>query len=197
MVGEGLGKELGKEMAKSRRQDKYTPKQLLDQLLKSIEHGEINNAERLIEQGVHLNADYWYEFPAAYAIHFNQPQILALLIRHGTNPRYSDDALFCEATYWKQWDAFKILLTAVFSPDLWRGKTLLDIQKEAHLIYMNIQNETPKYYANVIDYPEMLDEPLHLAQVELVDVAMTCWEHVRPDPPKIDISTIPAKGKPV
>ena len=182
-------------MGNRRNQHKYTPRELLDQLLKSIEHSEIKNAEHLIEQGVHLNAEYWYEFPAAYAIHFDQPQILALLIRHGTNPRYCDDALFCEAAYRKQWDAFKILLAAVFSPDLWRGKTLLDIQKEAHLIYTNIQNETPKYYGNVIDYPEMLDEPLRLAQVELVDAAMTCWEHVRPDPPKIKISDVPAKGK--
>jgi hypothetical protein len=35
---------------------------------------------------------------------------------------------------------------------------------------------------------------LQLARLELFDAAMTCWEHVRPDPPKITISKIPAKG---
>ena len=41
----------------------------------------------------------------------------------------------------------------------------------------------------------MLDEQLRLARLELFDAAMTCWEHVRPDPPKINISDVPAKGR--
>jgi hypothetical protein len=69
------------------------------------------------------------------------------------------------------------------------AKPLIDIQKEADLIYTNIEKEIDKYL------PEAKEEASRLARVELVDAAMTCWEHVRPDPPKITISDTPAKGK--
>jgi hypothetical protein len=77
----------------------------------------------------------------------------------------------------------KRLAAAIFSPQLWRGKTLADIQEQAELVYKNIEYYRP--------------EPQNLRQARLVlfDHAMTCWEHVRPDPPKITISTVPAKGK--
>jgi hypothetical protein len=79
----------------------------------------------------------------------------------------------------------KLLAAAIFSPDLWRGKTLVDISAEAEAISQHVKAYHP--------------EPGHLRQAELIlfDYGLTCWEHVRPDSPKITISTIPAKGRPV
>ena len=62
-----------------------------------------------------------------------------------------------------------------------------EIEKEADLIYRNIQ-ASPRYWRD-------RDESFRIARLELFDAAMTCWEHVRPDPPKIKISDTPAKGK--
>jgi len=164
-------------------------------LLDAIQSGDTALVERLIAKGLNINGDPGKEPPAARAIWADQIQILQLLIRHGLDPRHWNDALFCDAIYWKRLDAFKLLISAVFSPGLWRGKTLTDIQTEAHLIYANIQNEMPKHYGETIDYPHLIEEPLRLARIELVDAAMTCWEHVRPDPPQIKISDTPAKGR--
>ena len=82
----------------------------------------------------------------------------------------------------------KLLAAAIFAPDLWRGKTLLDLQKEADLIERNIDRNLPN---------DMDQDALRTTRLVLFDAAMTCWEHVRPDPPKINISTIPAKPRPL
>jgi hypothetical protein len=114
-------------------------------LLDAIKSGDAALVERLLAHGANVNGDPGKEPPAASAIWANQTQTLQLLIHHGLDPRHWDDALFCDAIYWKSLDAFKLLISAVFSPDLWRGKTLADIQKEAHLIYTNILKEMPKH----------------------------------------------------
>jgi hypothetical protein len=79
----------------------------------------------------------------------------------------------------------KLLAAAIFAPDLWRGKTLVDISAEAEIISKNITAHRPD--------PELLRQ----AELILFDYGMTCWEHIRPDPPKINISEIPAKPKPL
>jgi hypothetical protein len=62
-------------------------------------------------------------------------------------------------------------------------------QEEADLINQNVQD-------HLIGYEDKVEEAsLRLARLALFDAAMTCWEHVRPDPQKITISDIPAKGK--
>jgi hypothetical protein len=71
-------------------------------------------------------------------------------------------------------------------PDLWSNKTLADISAEAALISQRIKSSFDPE-------PELLRQ----AELILFDYGMTCWEHVRPDPPKINISPIPAKGNPV
>ena len=143
--------------------------------------------ERLLAQGADLHGA-WRESPSVCAARNGHTDILALLIRHGLDPREYDDLLFSVALYWKQRDVVKLLAAAIFAPDLWRGKTLLDLQKEADLIERNIDRNLPN---------DMDQDALRTTRLVLFDAAMTCWEHVRPDPPKINISTIPAKPRPL
>jgi hypothetical protein len=156
--------------------------------LAAIESGDIKLVERLIAQGTNVNGEYWNQPPASCAIRQNQIQILSLLLRHRLDPRRCDDALFFDAVYYNRPEALKLLATTVFSPDLWRGKTRLEIEKEADLIYQNIQNHIQ------MNIPEATQDASRLARMELFDAAMTCWEHVRPDPPNITISNISPKG---
>jgi ankyrin repeat protein len=158
--------------------------------LAAIESGDIELVERLLAKGADLRG-CWYESPSSCAVRNGHTAIIALLIRHGLDPRENDDLLFSGAVYWRQPHIMKLLAITVFAPDLWRGKALKAIQEEADRIYTKIEKGIDTYL------PEAKEEASRLARVELFDAAMTCWEHVRPDPPKINISIIPAKGKPV
>jgi hypothetical protein len=161
----------------------------IKRFLAAIESGDTELVERLIAKGANLHGDDWNEPPASCAIRSGHTHIVALLIRHGLDPRHCDDGLFWDAVYWRRPDIMKLLATTVFAPDLWRGKALKHIQKEADLLYTKIEKGIDFYL------PEAKEEASRLARVELFDAAMTCWEHVRPDPPKINISNIPAKAR--
>jgi hypothetical protein len=160
----------------------------IKRLLAAIESGDIQLVERLIVKGAKVNGEHWHETPSSCAIRKNQTQILALLICHGLDLRGGEDGTFLQAAYYKQQDSMRLLCTTVFGPDLWRGKSRAEIEKEAALIYRNIE-------ANIQMALPGSTEALRFARLELFDAAMTCWEHVRPDPPKITISDVPAKAK--
>ncbi len=154
----------------------------------AIESGDIKLVERLIALGANVHGDDAIEIPAINAARCGHVHILALLIRHGVDPRFADDELFAGAAFHNQPAVLKFLAATIFAPDLWRGKTFLDIQKEAEIVERNILKGLP-------DDPEGFKDVIRPARLVLFDAAMTCWEHVRPDPPKINISDIPAKGK--
>lgn len=156
----------------------------------AIESGDIKLVEQLVAKGASLEPppDLFVEHPVHCAVRLGHIHIVEILIRHGADLRFSDDELFSEAVGWDRRDILKVLATTVFAPHLWREKSLLDIQKEAELIYRNI------LWGTMLDEA---DEQARFARLALFDAAMTCWEHVRPDPPKINISPIPAKGKAV
>jgi hypothetical protein len=156
--------------------------------LAAIESGDTKLVERLIAKGANVSGELWNETPASCAIHYGHPQILEILIRHGLDPRSDNDHLFSLAVHNEERGVLKFLCATVFAPDLWRGKTRAEIENAADAIYRNFEKE--------ITF-ELTKQWLQIARIELIDAAMTCWERVRPDPPKINISKIPAKGKPV
>jgi hypothetical protein len=156
--------------------------------LAAIESGDIELVQRLLARGADVRG-CWRESPSVCAVRNGYADILALFLRHGIDPRENDNLLFGGAIYWRRPAIVKLLATTVFAPDLWRGKALKDIQEEADLIYTELEKDIDTFL------PEAKQEASHLARLELFDAAMTCWEHVRPDPPKINISPIPAKGK--
>jgi hypothetical protein len=108
--------------------------------LAAIESGDIELVERLIAKGAAVNSEHCSEFPACCAIRTGRVHILALLLRHGVDPRYHDEALSCTAVFYNQRESLNLLATTVFDPDLWRGKSRAEIEKEADLMYQNIDD---------------------------------------------------------
>jgi hypothetical protein len=159
-------------------------------LIVAITSGDIKLVEHLVADGVNVNGKHWNDWrdtPSSCAIRKNHIEILEILIRHGLRLQRGEDGPFLQAAFYAKQDSLKLLSRAVFAPDLWRGKTRTEIEKEADLIYRNIQ-ASPRYWRDRA-------ESFRIARLELFDAAMTCWEQVRPDPPKIKISDIPAKGR--
>jgi len=179
----------------NRRKQQIPQSQLLDLLTVHIPSGDIERIEDLLAKGVPVNGDHMNGSTGSSAIRAGHTHILALLLRHGADPRFDHDVLFRDAVYYNRVDAIELLAAAVFSPDLWRGKTLPDIQKEAEIIDHNIQLEIELY--GLIDSTDELKESAKSARLEIFDAAMKCWEHVRPDPPEISISKTPAKPRPL
>ncbi len=168
------------------RKKRPSPSELLD----AIESGDLKLVERLLKLGADIQGAPFLENPTLCASRNGHLPILELLIRRGTDPRYAKDRFFLNATCDNRQDILKFLCTTVFTPDLWRGKSRAEIEQQADTIYRNVEP----------DIPLNLCEPfatnhLRRLRLELFDAAMTCWEHVRPDPPKITISDVPAKGK--
>jgi hypothetical protein len=153
--------------------------------------GDIKLVEHLVAEGVNVNGKHWDDWrstPSSCAIRKNHTEILEILIRHGLRLQRGEDGPFLQAAFYAKQDSLKLLSRTVFAPDLWRGKSRAEIEKEAALIYRNIE-------ANIQMALPGSTEALRFARLELFDAAMTCWEHIRPDPPKITISDVPAKGK--
>jgi hypothetical protein len=74
----------------------------IKRFLAAIELGDIKLVERLIVKGAKLDGEYWNEPPASCAIRSGQTHIVALLLRHGLDPRQCDDGLFWDAVYWRR-----------------------------------------------------------------------------------------------
>jgi len=83
----------------------------IKRFLAAIELGDIKLVERLIVKGAKLDGEYWNEPPASCAIRSGQTHIVALLLRHGLDPRQCDDGLFWDAVYWRRPAIMKLLAT--------------------------------------------------------------------------------------
>jgi hypothetical protein len=150
----------------------------------AADRGDTKLVQDLLARGANLHARRCDAIVCA--ARKGHADIVAILLAHGAHPRTEDDLPIRVAAMFDHPTVVKLLTAAIFSPDLWRGKTLADIQAEAEIISQRIYRPEPQH-----------PKPRYVKQAELIlfDYAMTCWEHVRPDPPKIHISDTPAKGR--
>jgi hypothetical protein len=84
----------------------------------------------------------------------------------------------------------RVLAKYIFAPDSWRGKSQTEIKAGAAALYDKVKNNGPRGFPT---------DPEHLRKTAsiLADCALTCWERVRPAPPKLNISALPAQPRPV
>ena len=82
-------------------------------------------------------------------------------------------------------ETVRVLVQHIFAPDSWRGKNRTEIESAANALYNKIEADNP--------------QPDHLRRAGsiLLDCALCCWEQVRPAPPKIQISPLPAQRRPL
>jgi hypothetical protein len=77
------------------------------------------------------------------------------------------------------------LVSHIFAPESWRGKSRAEIEQQATALYNKITA-----FSQPIE-PERLQQ----ARTILTDTAIECWHQVRPAPPKIQISPLPAQPR--
>ena len=100
------------------------------------------------------------------------------------------EAVYHEAISWAALaghrECVDVLAAHIFAPHLWRGKTRAEIEAYASQIYHDIE-----VWAVFPIEPDLLEQ----AGKIIAERGLTCWEHVRPAPPKIVVGV--AKGRTV
>jgi ankyrin repeat protein len=107
------------------------------------------------------------------------------LLEAGADVRIWDDEALRMSAYLGHTETVRILAEYVFAPDPWRGKSRAEIEAEATALYNKINKSL---------FP-IKPERLHEAASILADRAIDCWHQVRPAPPKLTISPLPAQPK--
>jgi hypothetical protein len=94
------------------------------------------------------------------------------------------------AAYYGRIKTVEVLAKHLFAPESWRGKSRAEIEAGATALYDKIK----KAYSP--SNPITTDR-LRTAGTILADSALTCWEQVRPPPPKLTLSPLPAQPRPL
>src|ERR1022692_3671573 len=135
--------------------------------------------------GAHANDDY----ALRYAALCGHTETVKVLLANGASVRFLDDEALRRATSTGHTETVQVLARHIFAPESWRGKSRAEIEAGASALYDKIKADIP---SNPIK-PEYLRQAASI----LRDCALTCWEHVSPPPPKIQISPIPAQPRPL
>jgi hypothetical protein len=109
--------------------------------------------------------------------------IQILVAHHGAG------LVLCGMTKNGHMDTVQLVASQLFTPDSWRGKSRSEIEAQANALYDRIKAYSP---SNPIS-----PERLRIAGVILLDCALTCREQVRPPPPRLTLSPLPAQPRPV
>jgi hypothetical protein len=112
-------------------------------------------------------------------------EMVRTLLAGSAHVHAEDDCALRRAAYWGHTETVQILAAHIFSPDSWRGKSRIAIEAYASTLYDKIKVNVPQ------------PERLGIVRTILLDCALTCWEQVRPPPPKLTISPLPAQPRPV
>jgi hypothetical protein len=112
-------------------------------------------------------------------------ETVRVLLAHGANVGAHDNIALCWATVNGDAETTQVLAKHIFTPESWRGKSHVVIETEVNALYDKIKTWEP------------LPERLRQAGVILANCALRCWEQVRPAPPKLKISPLPAQPRPL
>jgi hypothetical protein len=82
-------------------------------------------------------------------------------------------------------ETLRVLARHIFAPDSWRGKSRAVIEATATALYDKVKTHN------------LQPEDLHKVATILADCAIDCWHQVRPPPPKLQISPLPAQPRPL
>jgi ankyrin repeat protein len=152
-------------------------------LIQAANDGRTREVRKLLSAGADVHA--MDDRALGWAIFEGHVETVKVLLAHGADARArSDDPLEFAVAYGHT-EIIKILAKHIFAPDLWRGKSQAEIEQEATALYDQIKIND-----------DIEPEPLRQAGMILADYALRCWEQIRPAPPKLTISPLPAKPRP-
>lgn len=110
-------------------------------------------------------------------------ETLRTLLAAGANVHAENDEALRRAAMNGHIGTVPVLARHIFAPASWQGKNRAEIEAYANALYDKIKAENPQ--------PERLQK----AGTILVDSALQCWEQIRPAPPNIQISPLPAQPR--
>ena len=114
---------------------------------------------------------------------------MKVLLAEGANVHAHDDEAVRWASHRGLTETVQVLAANIFDADSWCGKSRAEIETVAAALYERIKANNPQN--------PITPERLRTAGAILLDCALTCWEQVRPPPPKLQISPLPAQPRPV
>lgn len=152
-------------------------------LYDATKRGDTEAVQRLLVAGADVHVvDDW---ALCWAAWIGYTETVRILLANGADVHAQDDQALREAANHGRTETVKVLAGHIFAPDLWRGKSRVEIEGQAAALYDKIEAENL--------------QPKHLRQAGMIllDCALRCWEQVRPPPPKIKISPFPAQPRPL
>lgn len=155
-------------------------------LIEAARGGHMETVQELLARGANVHAQGVDGFDAlGWAAYFEHTEMAKVLLACGANVHVRDDEALRFAAHHGRTEVVNILANHIFAPDSWRGKSRAEIEAYATWLYDKIVADNTR--------PERLRQ----AGTILLDSALTCWEHVRPAPPKLSITPLPAQPRPV
>jgi hypothetical protein len=149
--------------------------------------GHMETVQALLASGADLHADN--DDALGLAAWNGHTKTVKALLASGADVHANDDYALYWAACWGHTETVKVLAKHIFVPESWRGKSCAAIDAYATSLYDKIAAYNP---SNPIK-----PENLHSAATILADCAIDCWHQVRPPPPKLRISPLPAQPRPL
>jgi len=158
-----------------------------DALCLAAKGGHTETVRTLLSVGADVHATN--DSALCSAANRGRTETVKVLLAAGADVHAENEYALCWAAYDGRAETVQVLARHIFAPDSWRGKSRVEIEAAANALYDEIRVYSP---SNPIT-----PERLRTAGAILLDCALTCWEQVRPPPPKLQISPLPAQPRPV
>ena len=156
-------------------------------LLLAAENGHTEVVKVLLASDAHVHATN--DFALRLAAEHGHTQTVQALLAASADVHARDDYALRFAAYRGRTEMVKVLARHIFAPDVWREKSRTEIDAHATALYNKIKDNKPS--------SPIKPDDLYKAGTILADCALCCWEQVRPPPPKLTISALPAQPRPV
>jgi ankyrin repeat protein len=156
---------------------------LNNRLTNAATNGDTATVQTLLAAGADVHAEN--DWALCYTSANGHTETVKTLLANGANVHSGDDWALRVVARYGHTEMVLVLAKHIFAPDSWRGKSRAEIEAGATALYDKIKDDNPS--------PESLRE----AATILADCAIDCWHQVRPAPPKLQVSPLPAQPRPL
>jgi hypothetical protein len=156
---------------------------LNNRLTNAATNGDTATVQTLLAAGADVHAEN--DWALCYTSANGHTETVKTLLANGANVHSGDDWALRVVARYGHTEMVLVLAKHIFAPDSWRGKSRAEIEAHANSLYDKIKAQNIQ--------PERLLTAGHI----LIDSSIECWQQVRPALPKIQISPLPARPRPL
>ena len=149
----------------------------------ACEHGHTETVTMLLAAGADIHARE--DDALRWAACCGHTETVKALLANGADVHADHDYALRRAVFYGHTETVQVLAAHIFAPDSWRVKSRVEIEDQAKALYSKIEADNPR------------PERLRKAATIFANSAIDCWHQVRPAPPKLKISPLPARPRPV